>query len=606
MSTLSLYQKRPRRGSSEGWKSWQTVSGVDLVDNAVGFYVVYSATLTLTNGQHLTGCQVATNFVRQSGGTNTNRTLTCYVYNYDPTGYTDPPSNYLASTSVTTLVPTYGIFQTFYFTGLDISTSGTLYFWFSDTVSGMSDYQYSYSTGNGYTGTPYASGTFSDAALSLSLSSAEVSTGGNQVVTIGNGSGRSCTVRVYYSNTLLYAASTSTGSLTIPVSKTWFTTAGLSAVTSFSVSVQIDEDSSLYESFTVKAGNDMKPSLTSMAASVKNSGNAAEYFPNTCIAGVSKYHLEVTVTLPTNATVRSVVISYAGGSNVEMTYNSSTGRYVGDTGILSSQVAISVTVTDTRGLTATITPVTANPVPYTNPTINVRSAYTYRCNSSGTQESGGAYWRAKAEAIYYTSLSGNSLLQFKVQIQGQTAVNLSSDVQTSPQGGSLNANTSYTLIFTIQDKVSDPITKTFRLESKRRGFVMKESSFGFGKSPELANTIDLPSWISTAIDGALTGGSGYHKHSDGTLIQWGSTTTSASGMTQIASSGIYYGQANIAFPIEFVGEPIVVGSTKYSTGHQVPAGFVGSTTGAYVHYYDFYQRSGSPLVIRWVAIGRWK
>ena len=99
---------------------------------------------------------------------------------------------------------------------------------------------------------------------------------------------------------------------------------------------------------------------------------------------------------------------------------------------------------------------------------------------------------------------------------------------------------------------------------------------------------------------------GYCKFPDGTLIQWGDTYTSASGMTQIESSGIYFGQANIAFPIEFVGEPIVVGSTKCSTGHQVPAGFAGSTTGAYVYYYDFYQRSGSPLVIRWVAIGRWK
>lgn len=75
-------------------------------------------------------------------------------------------------------------------------------------------------------------------------------------------------------------------------------------------------------------------------------------------------------------------------------------------------------------------------------------------------------------------------------------------------------------------------------------------------------------------------GDGYCKFPDGTLIQWGSTTTSVSGMTQIASSGIYYGQASIAFPIAFVGEPIVVGSTKYGTGHQVPAGFAGSTTGA--------------------------
>ena len=108
---------------------------------------------------------------------------------------------------------------------------------------------------------------------------------------------------------------------------------------------------------------------------------------------------------------------------------------------------------------------------------------------------------------------------------------------------------------------------------------------------------------------------GYCKFPDGTLIQWDTTTTSASGMTQVDSSGIYFGQASIAFPIEFVGEPIIVGSTRYATGHQVPAGFAGRTVGnqvparfagSTVHYYDFYQRSGSPLVIRWVAIGRWK
>ena len=99
---------------------------------------------------------------------------------------------------------------------------------------------------------------------------------------------------------------------------------------------------------------------------------------------------------------------------------------------------------------------------------------------------------------------------------------------------------------------------------------------------------------------------GYCKFPDGTLIQWGSTSASASGMTLIASSGIYYGHTRIAFPIEFVGEPIVVGSTKYATGHQVPAGFAGGATGADVYYYDFYQRSGPLLVIRWVAIGRWK
>ena len=473
MGTLSLYQKKAR--TSSGWGSWTTISGSDISDAAVGYHVVYSAVLSLSGGQHLTGCKVTTNFVGR--GATSQRTITCYVYTSDPTGSSSPPSNYIGVATQYSTFGTYGVNLEFNFSGLDVSSGTRLYFWFNNQVSGASDYQWHEGT-NAYTADPYASGTFTAAALSLSLSSSNVTTGGNQVVTIGNGSGRTCTIRVYYGNTQLYAASTSTGSLTIPVTKSWFTTAGLTAVQSFSVSVRIDEDSSLYQSFTVTAGSDMTPTVTNITTEIVQSGNAATYFPSTYIANISKCKVSATVTSRSNATISSVKLTYSGGATVTLTYNSNTGKYEGTTAALTTSVAFTVTATDSRGMTGSGTSSTVTVVQYSKPAINIRDAYTYRCDSSGTQESGGAYWRAKAAATYYTSLSGNSLLQFKVQIQGQTAVNLSSDVQTAVQGGSLNRTTAYTLIFTIQDKVSDPITKSFVLESVTRNVVIKRNSSG--------------------------------------------------------------------------------------------------------------------------------
>lgn len=498
MSSLTLYQKNARSGDSGGWGGWTTVSGADLVDHAVRWYVVYSATLTLTGGQHLTGCEVATNFVGR--GSTSARTLSCYVYNYDPTGYSSPPSNYIASASTTATFYNSGLFQTFAFSGLDISNSGKLYFWFVDVVSGTSDAQYNYATGNGVTGTPYASGTFTDAALSLSLSSQNVTTGGNQVVTIGNGNGRSVTVRVKYGNTLLHAASTNTGSLTIPVTKAWFTTAGLKYVKNFSVSVTVDEDGTLYESFTVTAGSDMNPSVSAVGLYVVNTGNAATYYPNTCIAGVSKYQLKVSVSLPTNAGVSTVKITYPGGADVLMTRNSTTGLYEGETAVLSTTVAISVTATDERGMSSTITPVTANPIQYTKPVIVIDTTKTYRCNGSGIKESGGAYWRACASATIYASgnLSTNAPLSFTVKIRGGTEINISSGVQTAAQGGSLDAKTNYTLIFTVQDKVSEAVTKEFTLDSITRNVVVRRNStgtaVGIGTTPQRAegSSVEMP------------------------------------------------------------------------------------------------------------------
>ena len=88
MGTLSLSYKKAR--SSSGWGSWAAISGSDIIDSAVSYHCVYAANLSLTGGQHMTGCTVTTNFV--SRGATSTRTINCYLYTSDPTGYSSPPS----------------------------------------------------------------------------------------------------------------------------------------------------------------------------------------------------------------------------------------------------------------------------------------------------------------------------------------------------------------------------------------------------------------------------------------------------------------------------------------------------------------------------------
>lgn len=104
----------------------------------------------------------------------------------------------------------------------------------------------------------------------------------------------------------------------------------------------------------------------------------------------------------------------------------------------------------------------------------------------------------------------------------------------------------------------------------------------------------------------------YCKMPDGTMIQWGNfTMNSTSEMTQIGSSGIYVSPGfNKTLPVNFVGDYVVTGTSRYSTGHIVPLGCNMSQNADRfnVMIYDFYKRSLNDglFVVYWQAVGRWK
>ena len=500
MASISIDRKKAYNGSG----SWAGLSGSDTLGTNLNRYVVYRAPVNYSNASAMTSCSfsVSLSCANMSTGEASSHSsvVSAFLYTFDPTTGSSISGNYTksASTSVT-LQSSWATRASFSFTGLNI-TSGYVYIAIitSNSSGTIVDAAWHVSTGGYGIQAPAISANFAALTFSLSVSSNSVATGGNQTVTIGNGYGRNVTVTIKYGGTQLYSGTTNTGSLTVAVQKSWFTTAGITTLQQFNVTVTCSIDSSLSAYFTVTAGDDMKPtvSIPSLGGlQVVNEGKAATYFPDTAIAGYSKCKVTASVASGSNASISSVVASW-GSNSMTLTLDSVTGYYSGTTRtvIAGANTVMTVTVTDSRGLTASVSKTLAA-YAYSPPAVTIVSADTYRCDDQGAELAGGAYWKARAKAVYYTDLPDNGLLQFTVTIAGGTAVNLESDVQTALQGGSLAPNSRYQLTFTIEDKVAGAVTRTFMLDSATRNVVIMRNStgtnLGVGTTPEGLNSLQL-------------------------------------------------------------------------------------------------------------------
>ena len=501
MGSLTLYKKKAR-GQSSGWGGWGTISGADYISSGNSAHVVYSANLNL-GGQALSACTVKTNFVANSSSH--AATLKCYLYTSDPTSGSPsaPPAGYAAVVSASVTVPYYGLYQTFSFTGLNITSGTKLYFWFVDENSSSTvDYLYSSATGNGYTANPTASGTFTALPLSLSISPDSVATGSDVTLNVANGAGISLTATISYSGTTLKTETFTGGSCTITCLKAWFDTANVTLLDSITLTVTVTGGgSTLTGYFTLTAGEDMRPVVGTPTVTLVQASSASD-FPSTYIANISKAKVEAAVTLPTDAVIDSVVLSFTGGSNVTMTLNSGTGKYEATTaGPLTGDTTFLVTAADKRGLSGSNTASVTGVMPYTPPSVVYDEEYTYRCDALGAKTAGGAYYRVKVAAVYDTGLSGNAVTKLNVKLKNDSSTtNLTSGVQSSAIGGSLDAKTAYIIVVTVKDKISGDITRELKLPGMQRNLVIKRSAdgtyVGVGMAPAHSSggsTIELPS-----------------------------------------------------------------------------------------------------------------
>ena len=477
---------------------WESIGHQELCDNQ--YITIYEATVDWTGASSMNSFSISVKIASNTTST-VPVTVGCAISNtYPETSFSS-----LTSQQTTYNTSSSGTTASFTFSNLNI-TSGNIYIAFYRVGSPNN---LKYCGGSGDT----CSATFTASSITMSLSGSAVTTGNNQVATFGNVSGQSVSVVVKYNSTTLWSGSTSSGSVTIPVTKSWFTTAGITTYREISVSIRADASGGSYavDNFKIVAGSDMNPIVgVPNVQMVQKSGKPTTYFPNTFLANISKAKVTVYVQSGSNASIAGVKLSYTGGTPIDMQYNSGTGNWeVTTPELVSQQTYFTATATDGRkynisgtdvgGMSASESTTALTVVQYSPPSISIDSGATFRCTVNGTADSGGAYFLAKAIASYYSSLSGNSLLAFSVKIDAfSTVYNLTSGVQYGPAGGNMADTTNYTLIFTIEDKVSDAITKTFPLGSKVRDLVAKHNStgtaFGVGTTPQkqAGSSVELP------------------------------------------------------------------------------------------------------------------
>jgi hypothetical protein len=524
-----------QNGVGERWHSIDipgsssSLENLNYVYNKTRAVAVFRSVLSLSSGERCTAVKYEV-YVHPSNGSALSHTLHCHLYTSDPTyasanvdyiptgnGY---PSGYIGSASVQHTFSSADEYKklTFNFSGLNLNADTSLYFYFThEPVNGAAYGEHVLTYGKYGTKYPVATGTFKP-ALTLSVSPTSVSTGNNVSISVGNGSGSSITARIKYGSTQLWSGTSTTGSFSVAVNKSWFTTAGVATAKNMAVTVTIDQDTSLSASFTVTAGSNMNPTVGALSFAPVNSGRVATYFPNSYIAGYTKVKVSAAVTSGSNAAISSVVLSFPGGTNVTMSYNSTSQKYEGTTAaVINGNTTFTVTAKDGRTLSGSKQGTLSGVVAYVKPSVSPTAANCYRCNSGGTKQDGGSYVSAKATATWYSSLSGNALTSFLFYVKEDRTAGYSDsrNLTSGQQSQALQmhvpgANDYVTLVFSIQDKVSDAVTLELRLPAAPKNIYVRRSStgtyVGVGMAPQRTSgesDIELPDGGAVLVGGFL-------------------------------------------------------------------------------------------------------
>ena len=286
--------------------------------------------------------------------------------------------------------------------------------------------------------------------------------------------------------------------------KQWFTTAGVTTLQSITITASIDGYPSATASFTLTAGNNMKPLVLQPTPSIVQPERIQQTFPNTWIANVSKAKVSVPAEAGSNAAISSVTVSY-GSETMTLTYDSTSGRYEGTTSKpITGNTVFTATVTDQRGMTAQSSYSLTGVQAYTKPTVTIDSAGTYRSDSSGNEQSGGPCVRVKATAAYDTRISGNELEAFYFYVSedgSSTTHNLTSGAQSAAFALlSPRPDNAITIVVVAQDKISNEVYARITLSGAHRDVILArysgKTAVGIGQVPNV-----LRDSIGAIVDG---------------------------------------------------------------------------------------------------------
>lgn len=204
---------------------------------------------------------------------------------------------------------------------------------------------------------------------------------------------------------------------------------------------------SLSAAFTAYVPETMRPTAA-LTTEVVNDGTAAESW-GLCVQGISRIRYAATAAAQGGASVRSVQFRFAGQ---ELTGTTGTTAVIGISGTLRP----TVTVTDSRGRSATATGEAVTVAAYYPPAITASMAA--RCAADGTEKDDGAYLKVKC-AAQCADVQGHNTVVLRARFRpmggawsGYTALLPGAEQLL---GGGLDGGTSYEVELSAEDTVGN-------------------------------------------------------------------------------------------------------------------------------------------------------
>ena len=312
-----------------------------------------------------------------------------------------------------------------------------------------------------------------------------------------------------FGSSLVHSTTTSTGqssaSYTIPLS--WLTaipnaTSGTATVSVTTYSYGGAELGTDTYSFTITAPASAVPTISLVVARIDNTVPSSW---GIYVQGKSGVRITATAAGYQGSTISSYTIS--GGATGTQTSNVFTISVVYSSGTIT----YTVKVTDSRGRTATAS-VSISVVAYSAPSLTATEAF--RCASNGTASETGTYISAKASGTY-SSVSSKNSMTLKVQYglttssAYSTAVTLTNGTASVIGGGSIDANYSFNVKFTLTDQFNT-IEKILTVGTAAYTVFFRQGGNGvaLGKVSERANAVEInPDWDiyhgSTKLNGTV-------------------------------------------------------------------------------------------------------
>ena len=216
------------------------------------------------------------------------------------------------------------------------------------------------------------------------------------------------------------------------------------------------------------------PSINSFAISDVGASLASGVY----VEGKSVIKLTATATAYEGATVSNYAF-YRDGTLIG---NNTTGVLTEAGTAISGSHIYKVIVTDSYGMTAEQSLAAITVYPYSLPKID--SSETYRCDTSGTEQSGGpsvkvkASWTTSSCGGYNTSSGTAAVNGYSASLTNGTAARIDAN---------LNAAAAYTVTYTITDSFGETAVTTVPVLSAFRNFALYPDGtvggFAFGEMP---------------------------------------------------------------------------------------------------------------------------